>query len=185
MEDDKNLVFSAIKKSQTDLYMFAIRGNKMTNITDDVWDDLSPEFISGGSRTGILFLSNRPKPNIDVPVRVNELPAGPVNVFFYNTKTMQKELLQCTDVKKGRISQPVQYGPDNFAYLHDSNGINNKYVVLFARNKNNLDSAYTKPITNYSTSIVTHQYSASTSDVTDPVPGLARFSKAAISCSIV
>ena len=169
MEDDKNLVFSAIKKSQTDLYMFAIRGNKMTNITDDVWDDLSPEFISGGSRTGILFLSNRPKPNIDVPVRVNELPAGPVNVFFYNTKTMQKELLQCTDVKKGRISQPVQYGPDNFAYLHDSNGINNKYVVLFARNKNNLDSAYTQPITNYNTSIVTHQFSASTSDVTDVV----------------
>ncbi len=169
MEDDKNLVFSAIRKSQTDLYMFSIRGTKMTNITDDVWDDLSPEFISGGSRTGILFLSNRPKPNIDVPVRVNELPAGPTNMFFYNTKTLQKELIQCTDVKKGRITQPVQYGPDNFAYLHDSNGINNKYVVLFTRNKNNLDSAYSMPVTNYSTSVVKHQYSPSTGEVTDVV----------------
>jgi Tol biopolymer transport system component len=169
MEDDKNLVFSAIKKSQTDLYQFSIRGSKMTNITDDVWDDLSPEFISGGSRTGILFLSNRPQPNIDVPVRVNELPAGPVNVFFYNTRTMQKELLQCSDVKKGRITQPVQYGLDNFAYLHDSNGINNKYVVLFARNKDNKDSAYTLPVTNYITSVVRHEYSPTTGDVTDVV----------------
>ncbi len=168
-DDDDRVIFSAIKKSQTDLYMFTFKGSKMTNITDDAWDDVSPEFINGGSRTGILFLSNRPKANMDVPLGVNELPNGPMNVFFYNTKTMRRELLQCTDVKKGHISQPIQYGLDNFAYLYDGNGINNKYVVMFARNKHNVDSAYSVPITNYTTSILAHQYSLASGDVADVV----------------
>jgi hypothetical protein len=169
MQDDDKLVFSAIKKSQTDLYEFTIRGSKMVNITDDAWDDLSPEFISGGARKGILFLSNRPKPNLNVPVEVNELPAGPVNVFFYNTQSENPELIQCSDVKKGRITQPVQYGSENFAYLLDSNGVNNKYVVTFGRNSKNEDSAYAAPVTNYNTSILSHQYSALTGDVADVV----------------
>jgi Tol biopolymer transport system component len=169
MQDDDKLVFSAIKKSQTDLYMFTIKGSKMTNITDDVWDDLSPVFVSGGSRTGILFLSNRPKPNMNVPLGVNELPTGPLNVFFYNTKTMSTELLQCTDVTTGHVTQPIQYGLDNFAYLYDSNGINNKFVVLFARNKRNKDSAYSVPITNYTTSIISQQYNLAVGDVADVI----------------
>ncbi len=169
VEDEDRLVFSAIRKSQTDLYMFTFKGSKMTNITDDVWDDVSPEFISGGSRTGILFLSNRPKPNLDVPLGVNELPTGPMNAFFYDTKTNRTELLQLTNTKTGHISQPIQYGLDNFAYLNDSNGINNKYVVLFARDRHNKDSAYSVPITNYTTSILSQQYNLASGDVADVV----------------
>jgi hypothetical protein len=168
-QDDDKLVFSAIKKSQSDLYLFTFKGSKMTNITDDQWDDISPEFISGGSRTGILFLSNRTKPNINVPLGVNELPTGPMNVFFYNIKTMRPELLQCTNVTKGHITQPIQYGLDNFAYLYDSNGVNNKFVVLFERDRNNRDSAYSVPITNYATSIISHQYNPASGDVADVV----------------
>ena len=167
MPDDDKLVFSAIRKSQTDLYMFTIKGTKMTNITDDVWDDLQPVCVSGGSRTGILFLSNRPRPNMNVPLGVNELPTGPLNVYFYNLTTNSTELLQCSDVKTGHVTQPVQYGLDNFAYLYDGNGINNKYVVLFARTKKNKDSAYAVPITNYTSSIISHQYNLASGDVAD------------------
>jgi hypothetical protein len=168
-EDDGALVLSAVKKSQTDLYLFTIKGSKLINITDDAWDDLSPQFISGGSRTGILFLSNRPKPNMNVPVGVNELPSGPLNVFFYNIVSKNPELIQCTNVQKGRISQPIQYGFENFAYLHDSNGINNKYVVMFKRNAANKDSAYSLPVTNYTTSILSHQFCPATGYVADVI----------------
>ncbi len=169
MQDDDKLVFSAIKKSQTDLYAFTIKGSKITNITDDPWDDVAPVFVGGGSRTGVLFLSNRPKPNLNVPLTVNELPVKPMNVFFYNTATGSKELLQCSDMTTGTVSQPIQYGLDNFAYLHDGNGINNKYVVLFARNTKNRDSAYSVPITNYSSSIICHQYNNASGEVADVV----------------
>jgi Tol biopolymer transport system component len=169
LQDDDKLVFSAIKKSQSDLYLFTIKGSKMTNITDDTWDDVSPKFVTDGGRTGILFLSNRPKPNLNVPVAVNELPAGPFNVFFYNTVSMRPELLQCSDVGKGHITQPIQYGPEHFAYLYDSSGITNRYVVNFARNTKNEDSAYALPVTNYNTNILSHQYNASSGDVSDVI----------------
>ncbi len=169
MQDDDKLVFSAIKKSQTDLYSFTIKGAKMANITDDAWDDIEPVFVSGGTRKGILFLSNRPKPNMVVPVGVNELPTGPMNVYFYNTTTQRSELLQCSNITKGHISQPIQYGTDNFAYLYDGNGIQNKYVVLFARDKNNMDSAYSLPVTNYNTSIISHQYNVAVGEVADVI----------------
>ncbi len=157
-EDDDKLVFSAIKKSQTDLYVFTIRGSRMTNITNDAWDDLDPWFVSGGSKRGILFLSNRPKANTNVPLAVNELPTGPMNVFFYDTKTKRKELIQMSHVTKGNVSQPIQYGPENFAYLYDDNGIRNQYVVTLKRDKHNMDSAVAVPVTNYNTSILSHQY---------------------------
>lgn len=169
MEDDTKMVFSAIKKSQTDLYEFTIKGSKMVNITNDAWDDVQPWFVSGGSRKGILFLSNRPEPNLDVPLDINELPTGPMNVFFYNTKTRRRELLQMTDVKAGNITQPIQYGSDNYAYLYDGNGILNTYVVLVGRNAQNMDSTYSVPVTNYTQNIISHQYNPASNQVANVI----------------
>lgn len=167
MEDDDKMVFSAIRNSQTDLYEFTLKRSKLKNITNDLWDDVQPMYISGASRRGILFLSNRPKPNLHVTEEVNELPTGPQNVFFYDTKTKRAELLQCTHVEKGVISQPIQYGTDNFAYLYDDNGIRNKYVVMFKRDQNNMDTAYSVPITNYAENIISHQYNPASNQVAD------------------
>jgi hypothetical protein len=167
MEDDDNLILAAIKKSQADLYQFRIKGSRMTNITNDAWDDISPCFVSGGSRKGILFLSNRPKPNLEVPIGVNELPSGPMNVFFYNTTTKRKELVQMSHATTGTVSQPIQYGSDNYAYLYDANGIRNKYVVLMGRDSRNMDSAYAVPVTDYPRNIVSHQYNPASNQVAD------------------
>ncbi len=166
-EDNDQIIFSAIRKSQTDLYSFTIKGSRLANITNDIWDDTQPQFISGGSRRGILFLSNRPRANMDVPAAVNELPTGPMNVFFYDTKTQSRELLQCSYNKGGNLTQPIQYGADNFAFLLDTNGIQNKYVVTFVRKGNNYDSAVPVPVTNYSRSILNHQYNAAANQIAD------------------
>jgi hypothetical protein len=166
-EDDDKIIFSAIKKSQTDLFEFTIKGARMLNITNDAWDDLEPCFISGGSRRGILFLSNRTIPNINAPLEVNQLPAGPMNVFFYNTRTKRRELLQMTHVTTGNISQPIQYGSEHYAYLYDVNGVVNKYVIVIKHNKNNMDSAWSAPVTNHQRNIVSHQYSAASRKVAD------------------
>lgn len=159
MEDDDKMIFSAIKKSRTDLYEFTIRGKRMKNITDDAWDDVQPWYVSGGSRRGILFLSNRPKPNIDVPLGVNELPTGPMNVYFYNTTTRQKELLQMTSVTSGDITQPIQYGTDHYAYLYNQNGVSNQYLIMLKNDARNKDSAYSFATTDYPSNIINHQYS--------------------------
>src|SRR5690606_16192563 len=133
MEDDKKMVISAIRKSQTDLYEFVIRGSRLQPITQDAWDDLQPWYVSGGSRKGILFLSNRPAPNLEVPIGVNELPVGPMHVYFYNTTTASSELVRLSDFDHGQVSQPIQYGPEHYAFLYDGNGIRNQYVVTMGR----------------------------------------------------
>lgn len=167
MEDDDKMIFSAIKKGKTDLYEFTIRGKRMKNITDDAWDDLQPWYVSGGSRRGVLFLSNRPKPNVDVPLGVNELPTGPMNVYFYNTTTKRKELLQLTNVKSGEISQPIQYGTENYAYLYNENGINNQYIIVVKNNVRNFDSAHSVAVTNHASNIIAHQYCPVSNQVAD------------------
>ena len=169
MEEDDKLIFSAIKKSQTDLYEFTIRGKRMKNITNDAWDDTDPWYVSGGSRRGILFLSNRPKANIDAPMAVNQLPVGPMNVFFYNTTTGNKELIQMSRFTEGNAVQPIQYGSDNYAFLYNENGIQNQYVVLMNRGVGNKDSAYAVPITNYPTNILNHQYNAASNKVANVI----------------
>lgn len=168
-EDNDQIIFSAIRKSQTDLYSFTIKGSRLMAITNDVWDDVQPQFISGGSRRGILFMSNRPAPNLNVPAGVNQLPTGPMNLYFYDTKTQSPVLLQCSYNTNGYIDQPIQYGPDNFAFLMDTNGIRNKYVVTFVRKGNNYDSAVPVPVTNYSTSILNHQYNPAAKQVADVI----------------
>lgn len=158
-EDNDALIFSAVRRSQTDLYYFTIKGSRMRNITNDVWDDVQPAFVTGGSKRGIAFLSNRPKANMNVPSQVNELPAGPLNMFFYDTRTKSPALLQCSDNKDNAfISRPSQFGPENFAYIYDANGVRNKYVVVFGRDVHNRDSMYWVPATNYARSLINHQY---------------------------
>lgn len=167
MEDDLRIILSAIKKSQTDLYEFRLKGSKLTAITNDVWDDIQPTYVSGGARKGIVFLSNRPMPGLRTPAKVNELPNGPMNAFFYDTKTKSPALLQLSHVTTGTISQPIPYGPDNFAFLYDTSGVNNKYVVLFGRTTDNKDSAYAVPVTNYANSILYHQYNPASRQVAE------------------
>src|SRR5690606_7389661 len=169
MEDDEKIVIAAIRRGQSDLFEYRLKGGRMTQITDDAWDDKEPVFVSGGARKGIVFLSNRPEPYINIRPLPNELPAGPSNVFFYNTTTESYDLLQLTRGVKGTITQAIPYGSEHFAYLSDNNGIRNRYVVLFARDVANQDSAYAVPVTNFSRSILYHQYNPASAKVADVI----------------
>ncbi len=158
MEDDDKIVLSAIRRGQCDLFEYRLKGGRMTQITDDAWDDLNPTYVSGGSRKGIVFLSNRPQPFINIKPLPNELPNGPLNAFFYTAATQSYDLLQLTRLQKGDVEQIVPYGSDHFAFLNDRSGVRNRYVVMFGRDINNMDSAYSVPMTNYGRNILYQQY---------------------------
>jgi hypothetical protein len=169
MEDDDKILLSAIRKGQSDLFDYRLKGGRMAQITDDAWDDVAPVYVSGGSRKGVLFLSNRPEPFLNIKPLPNELPAGPMNAFFYNATTGSYDLLQLTRSQKGSVEQPVPYGSDHFAYLSDVNGVRNRFVILFARNAKNQDSAYSVPMTNFSHSILYQQYNPASGKIADVV----------------
>ncbi len=167
MEDDDMIILSAIKNGQSDLYEYRMKRARMTQLTDDAWDDETPVFVSGGLRKGVVFMSNRPAPYIDIAPLPNELPTGPMNAFFYNATTKSYDLLQLTRESKSSVMQVIPYGMDNFAYLSEENGVRNRYVVMFARDQNNKDSAYSIPVTNFGRSILFHQYNPASQKVAD------------------
>lgn len=169
MEDDDMLILSAIRRGQSDLFEYRLKGGRTNQLTDDTWDDMAPVFVSGGSRKGIVFLSNRPQPYLNLSALPNELPAGPMNAFFYRATTKSYDLMQLSRSTKGEVMQAIPYGSDHFAFLSDQNGVRNRYVVMFARDAKNQDSAYAVPMTNFSRSILYQQYNPASGKIADVV----------------
>lgn len=169
MEDDDMIILSAIKNGQSDLFDYRMKGGRSTQITDDAWDDMAPVFVTGGARKGVLFLSNRPQPFLNIKPLPNELPAGQMNAYFYNSTTQSYNLLQLTNNQKGNITQAIPYGPDHFAYLSNAWGVTNRYVVMFGRNAKNEDSAYSVPMTNFGRDILYQQYNPASAKMADVI----------------
>lgn len=169
MEDDDKIVVSAIKNGQSDLFEYRMKRGQVTQLTDDAYDDLEPVFVSGGSRKGIVFLSNRPEPYINIRPLPNELPSGKMNGFFYNATTKSYELLNLTKDAKGDVFQVIPYGQDNFAYLTNDNGVMNRNIVAFKRNEFNFDVPVSIPVTNGNYGILSHQYNPASKSIADAI----------------
>jgi Tol biopolymer transport system component len=69
MLDANSLVLSAVKNGHSDIYTYKIEENKSVQITNDVYDDLDPTFVSFPNRSGIVFASNRPNPDAPNSIR--------------------------------------------------------------------------------------------------------------------
>lgn len=169
MEDDDMIVFSAIKNGQSDIFEYRIKRGQINQITNDVYDDLNPIYVSGGSRKGITFLSNRPEPYIDITPLPNELPTGKMKGYFYHATTKSMNLMELTTDAKGDVKQIIPYGQDFFAYITNDNGVYNRNVVAFKRNIWNQDVPYSIPVTNGNFSILSHQYNAASKSIADAI----------------
>ena len=65
MLDANTLIMSAVKSGQTDIFVYKIDKQTVTQITNDVYDDLDAAFVAFPNKTGIIFSSNRPTCNRD------------------------------------------------------------------------------------------------------------------------
>ncbi|HRP88547.1 MAG TPA: hypothetical protein PKX92_00775 [Edaphocola sp.] len=169
MEDDDFILLSAVKNGQSDLFEYELKRRRISQITDDPYDDLEPVYVSGGSRKGIVFLSNRTAPYIDIKPLPNELPTGKMKAYFYSTTTKSFDLLSLTPNEKGDVSQIIAYGQDNFAYLTNENGVYNRNVVIFKRDAQNRDTAASLPVTNGNYSILYQQYNPASKSIADVI----------------
>lgn len=143
MLDANTLVLSAVKNGHPDLFIYKIEEQKTTQLTNDVYADLNPTFVSFPNRTGIIFSSNRPSPN--APSTDTTLPSkNRFNIYFIdllnNTKT--KQITQLTNLKFGNASYPMQYNTNHFTYISDENGIGNRWAGFFSTQRTGLDTLY-------------------------------------------
>jgi hypothetical protein len=143
MLDANSLVFSAVKNGHSDIFTYKIEEQKSVQITNDVYDDLDPTFVSFPNRSGIVFSSNRPSP--DAPGSDTVLPGRyPYNIYIVDilNDSKTKQLAKLTNVKMGNARYPMQYNTNHFTYVSDETGIGNRWAGFFATQRNGLDTLY-------------------------------------------
>jgi WD40 repeat protein len=163
-EDGRYLIFSAVQKGQSDLYLYNIAAASQQQLTNDRYDDLDPVF-SGSSISSILFSSNRE----DEKLKWEELEDAPVSVskktdlYLLIHGENENSLRKVTSTPLGNEANPVMIEPGKFAFLSDENGIYNRYYGRFDSTISFIDTTVhyryfseTYPATNYSRSILSH-----------------------------
>ncbi len=158
--DGKKMVFSAMQKGQSDIFIYTPAGNNSEQITKDIYDDLNPRFIN--NNTKIIFSSNRVndtiRGNVEDP---NTKLSHFSDLFIYNYKTRSNILRRVTNTPLTNEVLPSEYQGDKFTYLSDANGIMNRYVGRFDSAITFVDTAAhygyfvnSTPVTNYYRGII-------------------------------
>lgn len=143
MLDANTLVLSAVKNGHSDIYTYKIEEQKVEQITNDIYDDLNPTFVSFPNRSGIIFSSNRPGPY--APDADTVLPSKyKFNIFLVDifNKNKLKQIAKLTDMKVGNAMYPMQYNTSHFTFVSDENGIANRWAGFFSTQRNGLDTLY-------------------------------------------
>jgi hypothetical protein len=143
MLNQNSLVLSAVKNGHSDIYTYKIEEQKVTQITNDIYDDLNPTFVSFPNRVGIIFSSNRP--GNDAPNADTVLPSKyRFNIYIVDifNNTPSKQISQLTNSKFGNAKFPMQYNTNHFTYITDENGVENRWAGFFSTQRNGLDTLY-------------------------------------------
>lgn len=142
MTDSRTLLLSAVKNGHTDIYTFGLEHEKLTQVTNDVYDDLDPSIVAFPNKTGIIFSSNRPNPAAKTGDTV--IPSNNrYNIFLitnFGNKAELNQITQLTDLKYGNARFPMQYNNNHFTFVSDENGIDNRYAGFFTTKAEGLDT---------------------------------------------
>lgn len=141
--DANTLLFSAVKNGHTDIYTYRIDNGRIKQVTNDVYDDLDPTFVSFPGRLGIIFASNRP--GINAVSTDTVIPSrNRFNIFLadINNNSEFRQITQLTNMKYGNARYPMQYNQNHFTFVSDENGINNRWAGFFTTQTGGLDTLY-------------------------------------------
>ncbi len=145
-DNGRTIVLSAIRKGQSDLYIYDIPTRKEKQITFDFWDDKDPRFVEYSTK--ILFSSNRKRDSLGVGNKTELDAENNFDIFQYDLETSSPKLKRLTFTPFINETKPIQYSKEYFSYLSDYNGIINRYA---ARLEEEYD--YTELLINYPDSL--------------------------------
>lgn len=143
MLDNNTLILSAVKNGQSDIFTYKIKEQTVTQITNDVYNDIDPSFAAFPNKTGILFASNRPSGDASrldtvVPSRYH------YNIFMVdpNVKSNYRQVTMLSNMKYSDARFPLQYNVNHFTFVSEENGIGNRYAGFFTTQRAGLDTFY-------------------------------------------
>lgn len=160
-DDGFNMVVSATKRGQSDIYIYNVPANSVQNITQDFADDLHPRYINNSKE--IIFSSDR---MIDTLVN-DKNQIIPLNseydVFIHSLNSTDNKLKRLTSTSLNNEKEPFILKHNLFSYLSDDNGIVNRHIASFDSTIAYIDTSthynyftVSHPTTNYSRNILYH-----------------------------
>ncbi len=160
--DGKKIAISAVVKGQTDLYVYNVSGGGKQQLTNDIYDDLTPRFQDNYH---LVFASNRSSDTISPKTPEINFVSTKNDIFVYPLKQANhtfKYLKRITNTPNVNEKQPYPYGKE-FVFLSDENGLYNQFIshrdssIAFIDTVTHYAYSITPiPLTNYVTSINEH-----------------------------
>lgn len=165
------LVMSAVKRGQSDLFVYSRAAQTSEQLTRDIYDVHTPRFIEDGKR--IVFSSNRPDNIIvrdPVTARVDTHKVIDrqeyLDIFVYDYQSRSNTLRRVTNSPYFNETDPVEYADGYVMYLSDENGIFNRHIARFDSSIAFIDTithynyfTETYPLTDYRRSVLEHDLS--------------------------
>ena len=158
-DDGKNIIFSGVADGKTDLYLFRMMSNTMDQLTNDIFDDLHPQFVNNS--TGIIFTSDRTNDTLKLKEPEIKPYDHHTDIFIYELKSKIKVLKRITKTPDENETWPAQYDSTRYTFLGDANGILNRYVSFYDSTIDFVDTTVhyryfsrTEPLSNYKQNVL-------------------------------
>lgn len=122
-EDGGSLILSADRQGQNDLYLYSINRGSYQQLTNDLYDDLYPQFVGRTARQ-VVFSSNRKLDTLNVDKGSYKTIRDRLSLFSHEGGPRDLSLTRLSDSLYQAI-QPVPASETTIYFLNDANGIRN------------------------------------------------------------
>ncbi|NQV53977.1 MAG: PD40 domain-containing protein [Flavobacteriales bacterium] len=136
----KEILFSAINGGETDIYLYSIAANSQQRLTDDIYDDRYPVFWMDGS---ILFASNRESDIInEAKDYLTAAPALTMDLYKLDLDG-DAVAMRLTNTPMANEIMPAKLDNDEYMFLGDASGIQNRYLGMYDSSIVSIDTVIT------------------------------------------
>ncbi|AQG82255.1 hypothetical protein [Spirosoma montaniterrae] len=124
-DDGGSLIMSADRNGQNDLFLYSINRGSYQQLTNDLYDDLYPQFIGRTARQ-VVFSSNRRYDTLGVDKGSYRSIRDQFSLFTKEGGARDFSLVRLTDSLTNAY-QPIPAGESTVYFLSDMGGIRNLY----------------------------------------------------------
>jgi len=150
--DGKALVFSGVQNGQNDLYLLKAGSRRPEKLTNDLFDDIQPVFLPGGS--GVVFSSNRWLDSAGTAKGTFNTVVNNYDLFLYHLdgRAQPVETLVSTISNEGR---PRALSDEEMLYLGEESGVRSLF-------KYSLRTRQSVPVSTFLENLDSYDYNATT-----------------------
>lgn len=124
-DDGTMLAVSADKGGKNDLYMVSVARASVMALTNDLFDDISPQFVAGSARR-VTFTSNRPTDSLGTDRGNYKNLTTSVGIFEHDGSPSAETVTRLVD-SLGNTMATVYADEENVYFLSDHKGIRNLF----------------------------------------------------------